>query len=155
MASPQRAPLSLRDPRRARHHKLHTLVALGMLASGCSILGLGDTERPGVIEFYGEAAEIFVPDTVSAGVGFEVVFYTFGGGCVSRGDTDVQVTENIAVLTPTDVHSDADVCTAELRYLDHTTTVRLDVPGAGAVIVTGRTEPGDAAIQRVFSVVVR
>jgi hypothetical protein len=116
---------------------------------------LGDTERLGVLEFYGRSAEISVPDTVLVANRFEVAFYTFGGGCVSRGDTSVDVTGNTVVVTPTDVHSDAEICTTELAHLDHTVTVRLPSAGTGTVVVAGRAEPGDSSIQRIFSVVVR
>ncbi|MEQ1912878.1 MAG: hypothetical protein ABMA15_28945 [Vicinamibacterales bacterium] len=115
---------------------------------------MGDEERLGLIEFYDDSSAISVPDTVDAGANFEVAFYTFGGGCISRGDTRVEVTRNTAVVTPTDMHADGP-CTLELQYLDHTTTVRLQVPGSGTVIVSGRSEPDDRSVQRVFTVFVR
>jgi hypothetical protein len=130
------------------------ILSFAVLLTGCSLLGLGDEERLGLLEFYNDSSVISVPDTVDAGANFEVAFYTFGGGCISRGDTRVEVTGNTAVVTPLDLNADGP-CTLELQFLDHTTTVRLQVPGSGTLIVNGRAEPEDRSIQRVFTVFVR
>jgi len=127
---------------------------LALALSACDILSLGDDQRLGVIQFYGDTSEIAVPGVVQSGSGFTVAFFTFGGGCVTQGHTNVQVAGTSVVITPIDVHSGSDICTADLRFLDHTTSVRLNETGVGSVVIRGQVEPGGQLTQRTFSILV-
>src|SRR5688500_476902 len=72
--------------------------------SGCGISGPDAESRVGVIEYYGEIAEISVPESVSVGADFPVALYTLGNGCVRHGHTVVEVQEGVTVLTPYDTY---------------------------------------------------
>jgi hypothetical protein len=79
------------------------------------------------------------PDTVSAGVPFEVLVQTIGdGGCWSAQRQDVVVDGRTVELRPYDAHSGADVCTMILLYLAHNSTLTLDEPGVWTLRVSGR-----------------
>ncbi|MCK5651658.1 MAG: hypothetical protein KAJ42_09790, partial [Gemmatimonadetes bacterium] len=60
---------------------LSILVSLPLLTACDGILGLGEDKRVGVIAFYSDPVVITVPDSVQAGVSFEVSVLTYGGGC--------------------------------------------------------------------------
>lgn len=130
------------------------LAALILSSSGCQLLGLGDEEKVGLLRLYGEEAVIYVPQSVERGERFAVNFHTFGGGCVSRGRTELQIRALQADITPYDIHSNNDVCTSNVAFLDHTTWLHFDVVGTATVSVHGRFED-DRRVVREFEVAVK
>lgn len=130
--------------------------ALVLLATGCTaLLGPGETRRLGVIDFYQEPVVIAVPDTVQAGAAFEVSVRTYGGGCITEGETETRVEGLSADVRPYDLHSGAGVCTDELRIFDHQATLAFEQEGVGEVRFHGREMPADSLVTYVRPVVVR
>jgi hypothetical protein len=129
---------------------LATAVGLG----ACGIVGLGEDERLGVIEFYRDTTVVSVPSNVRADASFGVTFHTFGGGCVRAGHTDVEVEGSIATVTPVDIHSGGDACTAELALLSHEASIVFRSPGPATIVVRGRVQPADTVAERSFTVAV-
>jgi hypothetical protein len=123
-------------------------------SSGCGLLGLGEEERLGLLSLYGEEAVISVPQSVERGERFAVNFYTFGGGCTSRGRTELSTRGPEADITPYDIHSNDRICPSNVAFLDHTTWLRLDVAGAATIRVHGRVED-DRRVVREFEVLVQ
>jgi hypothetical protein len=139
--------------------------AVVVLAGCTDAVGLADSAtRPGVLQLVGYGPQpllgytesmvwrvdldsnvlsprdpLMVPDTVEAGVAFEVVATTIGlDGCWRAGTQDVQVADGVVALTPSDVHSGARVCTQVLSDLTHTSMVTVPTPGDWTVRVAGR-----------------
>jgi hypothetical protein len=104
------------------------LPALLALAA-CGILGpdrvLGSIES---------RSDFSVPDSVRAGEPFVATLITGGGGCHAKGDTDVFVEGNTALILPYDRLHRADICLTILLRFDHSVTLRFDTPGEARVI---------------------
>ena len=95
------------------------------------------------------------PDTVTAGVAFDVTVNTFGSSsCVRAERLDVEVLGRVARLTPYDrIAPPNSVCTPDLSAHPHTAPVTFPSPGAATLEVLGRTAAGDTVVRR--AVVVR
>lgn len=133
-------------------------IVLALTASSCDD-GLlpPDRERVvGTISFYQDPVKVEVPKTATRGTPFDVKVTTYGGGCISQGDTEVEVQGAGAVVTPYDVEvRDPElVCTLELRTFVHVASVRFDAPGPAVVTVRGVREPeGDVVtVQKTVTV---
>ena len=137
-----------------RRRQAAALVALILSSGSCELLGLDEEEKLGLLSLYGDEAVIYVPQNVERGERFAVNFYTFGGGCVSRGRTVLSTGALEADIIPYDVHSNGDACTAEVAFLDHTTWLHFDLAGAATVRIHGRVE-NDRRVVRDFEVTVR
>ena len=112
----------------------------------------------GVIEHYGEAPDVIdAPATAHAGETVDLRVTTFGGGCIESAFMDVDVGVANVDLTPYDSHPADAICTADLRYLTHETTVTLDAPGTWTIRVHGRRLDGrgEALIEQVHAIIVR
>jgi len=132
------------------------LVALAAVAvlHGCGILGLGEEETLGVIQFYGDTTVVYLPASAMVDSAFSVRFHTFGGGCVSAGRTDMELEEGRATLIPIDKDSGANLCTDELRFLQHEAQVRFRSPGSATVVLQGASEPDGGTLELRFAVLV-
>ncbi len=152
-----------RSPRRAglrglRRHPGRLLVAAGALALlACDSLflsGYRDVRIVGHIDFSDIAGfEPRIPETATAGVPVEIVFWTIGGGCVQRIDgTEVVRGRESAVVTPYDIFAEARSgdfgCTDDLRYLEHRTTVVFEDPGTARIVLrySATSDPWDDRI---------
>jgi hypothetical protein len=81
---------------------------------------------------------IAVPaDGVEAGTPFEITTYTVGGGCTVADGQEVQISANVVELKPYDREL-GEICTMQLVFVPHTSTLTLDTPGEWVVRVTGR-----------------
>ena len=100
----------------------------------------------GVISFYHDAVVITVPDAVEAGIPFELSVRTYGGGCHTRGTTDVDVTGLRVDVRPYDIHSGHDFCTQPLLMFDHVAMVTVHESGQAIISFHGAAEPGDSAV---------
>lgn len=121
------------------------VVLLALAAAGCSPLLLEDEEERVVatISHYGDPARVEIPDAVTRGVAFDVAVTSYGGGCVSQGDTEVEVQGSSAVVTPYDIELRPrnGACTDDLRLYRHVAQVRFDTPGQAVVTVRGFRKP--------------
>lgn len=101
--------------------------------------------RPAILQFHSDPVRIDLPETVAVASAFTVSIQSYGGGCTSQGDTDVQVEGLLATIRPFDLEpSDPEViCPAILRVFEHVATIQFDQPGTATVRVLGRREPGD------------
>jgi hypothetical protein len=148
-------PVARPARRRGRSLLAIPATALVFCSGGCGLLDVGEDERLGLLRLDAEAATIYVPRSVERGERFAVNFYTFGGGCVSRGRTELSIRGLEATIAPYDVHSGAGTCTDEIAFLDHTIWLRFDLEGTATIRVHGRGEPGDHTVVREFEVIVQ
>ena len=80
-----------------------------------------------------------VPDTVRAGVPFEVRVTTYGSGSCTRPDgAAVRVAGLVAEVTPYDREPTRGACTDDIAAYPRPAAVRFDVPGQAVVRVIGR-----------------
>lgn len=121
--------------------------------------GQGETTRRlGTIQFFGDPVRIVAPATVHAGVPFTVQVITYGGGCVTQGDTEAAVTGSEAQVTVYDWVVDPGpngACTLELRMFEHTATLQFAQAGAATLRVRGWEEPGRQEITVTRQIVVQ
>lgn len=141
--------------RRSRTPLLLGLLAAGACSSILAPVGRGGERRLGVVAFYHEPVRIAVPETVAVGAALRVVVTTYGGGCVTKGDTEVTVAARLAEVRPFDRYATGGACTEELRLHAHEAAVRFTHPGQAVVRVQGRREPGDEVFTAERSVFVR
>lgn len=95
----------------------------------------------GVISFYDEPEVVEVPASAPAGEPFEVVVVTYGGGCVTRNGTEVDVSGLVVDVRPYDMDSGAEVCTDELRIFEHRAAVIVHEIGTAEVRFHGLRWP--------------
>jgi hypothetical protein len=96
---------------------------------------------------------LVTPDTVRAGVPFDVVVTTIGmNGCWSAAGLWPRFVERGLDLIPTDVHSGATFCTEMALYLEHHVRITIATPGEFTLRVKGRRlRHGDAAWEEPVS----
>lgn len=121
--------------------------------------GVVQERRVGTISHYADPVRIEVPESVARGESFVVKVTTYGGGCIAKGDTDVQ-TEGLDVrVTPYDWETvrmpPNTVCTMELRLYQHTATLRFDQPGTARITIRGREKPSGQVLTVERKVTVR
>jgi hypothetical protein len=135
-----------------------------LIASACS----SGTEPPGpqpgttvrrasTMDFYGEASAVTLPASVAANSPLTIKFVTFGGGCISRGETEVAVTGLEAQIRPYQYqyYPRADEgCTTDLRYDTNTAVLQFVTSGNGLIRIFGLKQPGgsDIVIERTITV---
>ena len=100
----------------------------------------------GIISFFHEPVVITAPESVEAGVPFEVSVRTYGGGCHSRGTTDVDAIGLRVNVRPYDTHSGHNLCTLPLAMFDHVAVVTVHEPGNALISFYGAAEPGDSTV---------
>lgn len=150
------APERRRHVTRGRRISLAIPAAALVLCSGaCGLLGPDEDERVGLLELYDDVAPIWVPRSVERGERFAVNFYTLGGGCTSRGRTELSVDDLEASITPYDIDSGRGTCADIIGFLDHTIWLRFDLEGTATIRVHGRAEPGNHQVVREFAVTVQ
>ena len=105
--------------------------------------GAAEALVPGIIDFHADrTAEVLeAPASVRAGAEFQITITTFGGGCERAGDTAVLLAEASAAVMVYDITTatQPDVaCTAVLKRLPHTATLRFTQPGEALIRIWGR-----------------
>ncbi|HET6231574.1 MAG TPA: hypothetical protein VFE05_15990 [Longimicrobiaceae bacterium] len=101
-------------------------------------------QRPGTILYYADPVRITAPASWPAGQPFQVTVVTYANGCVTRGDTQVDVrglSADIKVFDRDDDLNPAALCLASLHELSHQTTLLVSSPGTAKIRVHGRSEP--------------
>ncbi|HEU4562711.1 MAG TPA: hypothetical protein VFS20_33080 [Longimicrobium sp.] len=121
--------------------------------------GAGETTRRlGTVEFHADPVRIVAPATVQAGVPFTVQVTTYGGGCVTQGDTEAAVTGSEAQVTVYDMVYEPrpnEGCTMELRMFEHTATLQFAQAGPATLRVRGWKEPAGQEITLTRQIVVQ
>jgi len=101
---------------------------------------------PGALEF-GQAGAgaakdvVLMPESVGVNEDFQVTIVTFGNGCDRPGDTAVIMTMAGAAIMVYDLTTAVDpgvMCTAVIKRLSHTATMRFTRPGRALVQIWGR-----------------
>lgn len=162
---PSRPSSSSAGTRRKRFPHLPGAAALAaaLLLAACSsdpvTPGPGEVTDAAVIEFFSSGEPtVSVPDTVDAGVPFQVSVESYGDGCASRGPTEVSLSGNLAQVEPFDVFLRGDdvVCPAILRTFVHEASLVFSESGTTAEVrFLGRTMPDDTMITVTREVWVR
>jgi hypothetical protein len=98
---------------------------------------------------------IVAPERVQVGQPFKVTAYTVGGGCTVADGQEVEVTGNVVQLTPFDREL-GEICTMQLVFVPHESTIILDAPGEWVLRVSGRKiRFGDSTWEQAISAEIR
>ncbi len=134
---------------RARRHLWFVAVAISTVGLlGCDLAGPSEYRVIGIMRLdHPRVGEYFlpeIPETVTAGVPFEITVTTGGNSCYRAGETEVAVDGRSAVVTPYDyVRADAweTGCFAILQLFEHKATMVFKEPGIASIVLrysTGR-----------------
>lgn len=115
----------------------HSAPVLGLLLFLLSAAACGDDNptrpigpggtRPAQLEYFGDPPRVTVPEAVAVGEEFEISIESYGGGCIQFATTGVKRIGDRLEIRPFDDFPAPDaVCTADLRYIDHSITYRVD-----------------------------
>lgn len=123
--------------------RLPAACALAVVLAACTAPPSGqepEDRNPGILRLYqtDPPNALVVPDTVPAGVEFQLAATTLGGGCERAGETEVDVRGSVATVTPYDYTARAEACPDILRLLPHTAVLRFGTPGEAVVRLQGR-----------------
>ena len=139
------------------------LVGIGFilaLTTGCAPStepGARTERRPALLSFYSDSAQVTLPDTAKRLQPITVTITSYGGGCISQGETDVAVSDLQAEIRPYryEVVGPGVICTLELRVFEHVATLQFAKSGTATVRVLGERQPGTDAIEvdRLIAVV--
>lgn len=123
------------------------LLLTGIAAAACdSPSESGERRQVAVISHYGDGPEVTAPDTVPRATPFVVSVRTYGNGCVSQGDVEVESVPGGAAIRPYDIHSGDVICTDILHVFQHEATIVLTEAGRNRLVVHGRGLPSDSLI---------
>ena len=83
-----------------------------------------------------------MPAAVALGQTFSVTVITYGGGCIQKGETTVQVEELRAEIRPYDYNTAplSGPCTLELRKHEHVQKLSFAAAGEAEVVFYGLKE---------------
>jgi hypothetical protein len=100
--------------------------------------------------------EIEVPTSIRRGEMALLRVTTYGGGCVSIEDTELDITANGAEITPYDRRTPPK-CLLILNHFKHDAHVSFSTLGAKTILVNGRSVAADKSeqvVQRTFTMTV-
>lgn len=81
------------------------------------------------LAFYSDPPRISVPEETTVGTPTLIEIESYGGGCIAQGPTPFGLNGNNLKITPFDRFPEGNpVCTADLRFIDHSVTVLFDSP---------------------------
>jgi hypothetical protein len=97
----------------------------------------------GIIDFGTEGSKnvVTAPRTVAVGEEFKMTITTFGGGCEREGTSSTIITATGASIMVYDITSAIHpgvICTAEIKRLPHSLSLRFEKPGQALIRVWGR-----------------
>jgi hypothetical protein len=98
---------------------------------------------PGIIDFGKEGSKdvVTAPSTVAVGEDFKITITTFGGGCEREGTSSTIITATGASIMVYDITSAIHpgvICTAVIKRMPHTLTLRFEKPGQALIRIWGR-----------------
>lgn len=133
------------------------LTAVAVFAIACSQpTGPERVRTLGVVVHYDDGPELTVPDTVTRGETFLVEVVTFGSRtCHEFADTEVEMTQTVAIVAPYDNEVRWKDCDDVLVWRLHTAALRFDAFGDARIIIRGREEPSGREIEITRDIVVR
>lgn len=122
--------------------------------------GTVEERRVATIEYYGDPVQIDLPSEVKRGQSFAVRVRTYGGGCIAKGDTEVQMLGNLkAQILPYDWEvvelPPNTACTLQLSYYSHEVLLRFEQSGVAQITVRGRRKPSGEILTTTRSLRVR
>lgn len=84
-----------------------------------------------------DSKQVQIPDTMTAGVPSEIVFWTNGDGCVTGGETEVDIVGRSALVIPYDyLGGPGSSCGIKpLRFFEHRAEVVFNDPGTAEVTI--------------------
>jgi hypothetical protein len=133
-----------------------TILASAVLAGCASMLESREWERVvGVIDPGGMSMPPFqAPDTVQAGVQFQVHVTTYGSSTCTRADgAEVRRPSGaVAEITPYDRQPLSGICTSDLAPFPRTVDVRFDEAGEALIRIVGRSFTGTAEFEKAIVV---
>jgi hypothetical protein len=144
--------------RRGRAGRIGLAILASAVVAGCtSMLESREWERVvGVIDPGGMPMLPFqAPDTVRAGVQFQVHVVTYGSSACTRAD-GAEVRRPAAFtaeITPYDLQALQGICTDDLRPFARSAAVRFDEAGDALIRVVGRSFTGTAEFEKTVVVV--
>lgn len=124
--------------------------------SGVISAGLG--LQPGILKFYDDAVLIDVPQSATVGNPVMIAVKTYGGGCITRGETRLTQSGLSVEVAPFDKVIDPGpqgACTDDLRIFEHGVVVVFDTPGSANVVIQGREWPKNREFSREYSIAVQ
>lgn len=131
--------------------------AVAVTVSACGVAEPLEDRLVGILVLEDGAPAVVVPDTVRAGVPFQVSVTTVGGACIRRDETDVEVDGATATVTPWDrfaIPRPGFGCLPSTATLDHTTSVTFPGSGPATVVVRGREDGSVDVLSFSYPVVV-
>ena len=108
----------------------------------------------GALSIAGAAPVITFPDTVQAGVPFEVAVRTYGISCFAKNRTELSVVGLRATVLPYDVARGSSTCNDTFAGHDHVATVRFGRAGIATLNVIGQRTLRDRELLLVVRQVV-
>lgn len=94
--------------------------------------------QPARLEFFDDAPRVSVPENVGIGELFVISIETYGGGCIEAGPTPVKLVGETLNVRPLDDFPDRDdVCSADVRLIDHSVSFQMDAQMTLEVAVHG------------------
>ena len=124
-------------------------------SSACGITEPIEDRLIGIVDQEEGVPVVSVPGQVVAGQEFEVTIRTVGGGCVRKGDTEVEVVRGTATVTPYDrfaLPRPGLGCLPTAETFQHTAPVTFPDAGDAVVVVRVREQGSDEPIGLRFPV---
>jgi hypothetical protein len=106
---------------------------------------------PSDLAYYGDTSTVELPTSTKVGEVVTLRFTTFGGGCISPGLVDVEISGLRAEVRPylekpPAEQPDTVVCTADLRMDSRVAHLRFERPGEATVRIIGHASPEDRPV---------
>ena len=132
-------------------------VSVVVLCTSAGCLGGGPSHAPSVrpgepalsdLAFYGDTSTVELPTSTKVGEVVTLRFTTFGGGCITPGSVDVELSGLRAEVRPYLEKRPAElpdtvVCLADLRMDRRVAHLRFERPGEATVRIIGHAAPED------------